>query len=68
MRIEFDLDLSELSEPEVKDGQITVKLPKEKEELFKLLNTKHKKRLSNYMRAFAIKLIDQVSNFEVTKI
>lgn len=43
-----------------KDGQIAVKVPKDFEERFKILNIKHKYVLNEYMRLFAFKLIDEV--------
>lgn len=60
MKIEFDIDLSELERTETKDGLIGIKVPKDKEERFKMLNLKHKKKLSLYTRKFIIELIDKI--------
>jgi len=62
MKIEFDIDLSELDQPELNDGQVTVKLPKAIGEQFKILNIKHNKQLSKYMRKFALTLITKIES------
>jgi hypothetical protein len=60
MKIEFDIDIGTIQECPPKDGQISVKLPKEQELRFKLLNVKHEKKLSAFMRDFALKLMDKI--------
>lgn len=60
MNIEMDIDFSKLKEAPPKDGQISVKLPKDQEIRFKMLNIKHEKKLSALMRDFALKLMDKM--------
>lgn len=60
MKIDFDIDLKGLDEIPTKDGQVSIKLPKDQELRFKVLNTKHQKRLSSLTRDFMIKLMDTI--------
>lgn len=66
MKIDFDIDLARLDEIPPKDGQISVKLPKEQELRFKILNTRHQKRLSSLMRDFCFKLMDTIESHETS--
>lgn len=50
MKIDFEIDLDHLQDAPAKDGQISVKLPKDQEIRFKTLNTRYQKRLSAVMR------------------
>jgi len=62
MKFDFKIDLATLTEEPTKDGQISVKLPKDQEVRFKTLNIRHNKKLSAYMRDFAIRLMDMVED------
>lgn len=66
MKIDFDIDLTALDEVPPKDGQVSIKLPKDQELRFKILNTKHQKRLSSLMRDFCFKLMDTVESHEAS--
>lgn len=60
MTIDFEIDITKLEDGPAKDGQISVKLPKEQERRFKSLNAKYDKQLSAWMRDFALRLMDKV--------
>lgn len=60
MKIGVEIDLRVPPRAPKKDGQIAVKVPKDVEERFKILNIKHKHRMNDFMREFTLKLIDQV--------
>lgn len=60
MKIAFEIDLSPLADEPPKDGQVSVKLPKDQELRFKTLNIRHEKKLSAWMREFALRLMDKV--------
>lgn len=68
MEIEFQINLDHLNEEEpTKDGQISVKLPKDQERRFKALNMKYSQKLSDLMRDFAFRLMDTVEDGEKIK-
>lgn len=58
MKFEFCVDIKEQDEPSMR-GQINVRVPEEQEDRYKLLNLKHKRRLSRLMREFAYKLMEE---------
>ncbi len=60
MKLEFDIDLAELEKASPKYGQVLIRIAKDQEERFKLLNVKHKKMLSAYTREFMLKLMDTI--------
>lgn len=60
MKIDFEIDLTKLDDGPTKDGQISVKIPKDQERRFKSLNAKYDKQLSAWMRDFALRLMDKV--------
>lgn len=60
MKLEIEIDLKPKDKPPKKDGQIAVKVTKEVEERFKILNIKNKYALNEFMREFAMKLVDEV--------
>lgn len=61
MRLEIDFDVDDV-ELDKADGQVNIKISKEQEIKFKMLNIKYNKRLSKIMRKIAIQLIDQIEN------
>lgn len=65
MKLEIDFDISDL-ETEKSDGQVNIKMPKDKELKFRLLNIKYDKRLSKIMRKVAIQLISQIEEQEAS--
>jgi hypothetical protein len=59
MKLEIDFDVKDI-EADKADGQVNIKLPKEQELKFRLLNVKYNKRLSKIMRKVAIQLVEQI--------
>lgn len=66
MKIDIDIDLAQIDEAPTKDGQIAVKISKDQELRFKVLNARHNKRLNGYIRDFAIKLMDVIEKKEAS--
>jgi hypothetical protein len=65
MRIEIDFDVSDI-ELDKADGQVNIKMPKELELKFKMLNIKYGKKLSRLMRKVAGQIVDQVERAEAS--
>lgn len=59
MKIEIDFPIEEDEVPSKLRGQINIKMHEQQEDRFKLLNLKHKRKLSKIMREFAYKLMDE---------
>lgn len=58
--MKIEIDLSELIQEEPNYGQVIVRIPKSQEDRFRLLNVKHNKKLSMYMRKFLLSLMDKI--------
>lgn len=62
MKLEFDFNMGEIDEKHTMYGQINIKVHKDQEDRFKLLNLKFKKRLTTAARQFVYKLMDELDS------
>lgn len=63
MKLEIDFDFQDIQFDKA-DGQVNIKMPKEQELRFKMLNIKYDKKLSKIMRRVALQLVDQIERSE----
>lgn len=59
MKFDFEIELDVSTEAH-KDGQISVKLPKNDEIRFKMLKARYDKKLNEWARVAILKLIDKL--------